>query len=329
MLMRAISSQMRFFVVILLVAAPVVLAVRVSVQAADDATASDGGFTVVLLPDTQFYSEKYPDTYVAQTLWIRQQRKKENIKFAVHLGDIVQNPKNETEWKNANRAMSMLDGVVPYSMVPGNHDMFVKKRDSTLYNKYFPPARFKDRAWYGGHMGESNDNNYCVFEAGGMKFLVISLEFSPRDEALKWAAEVARRNADHRVIVATHCYMRPNGRDQNSAKAYGVKGNSGEAIWRKLVRKTPNIFLVVSGHVLGVGMQTSTNDAGGKVLEMLTDYQGLPHGGDGWLRKLRFAPSENQIHVQTYSPLLDKTNDDPRETFSLEYEMAGSLQKTP
>ena len=25
-------------------------------------------FTVVLLPDTQFYSEKYPDTYVARTI---------------------------------------------------------------------------------------------------------------------------------------------------------------------------------------------------------------------------------------------------------------------
>ena len=50
MLMRAISSQMRFFVVILLVAAPVALAVRFSAQAADDVAASDGGFTVVLLP---------------------------------------------------------------------------------------------------------------------------------------------------------------------------------------------------------------------------------------------------------------------------------------
>ncbi len=98
-------------------------------------------------------------------------------------------------------------------------------------------------------------------------------------------------------------------------------------MWQKLIRKQPNIFLVVSGHVLGVGMQTSVNDAGGKVLEMLTDYQGLPNGGDGWLRTLKFAPGENKIHVMTYSPLLDKYNDNAKEAFSLDYEMTAPLRK--
>ncbi len=100
-----------------------------------------------------------------------------------------------------------------------------------------------------------------------------------------------------------------------------IAGNSGEEIWDKLVRKQPNIFLVVSGHVLGVGLQKSINDAGGEVLEMLTDYQGLPNGGDGWLRSLRFVPDENKIHVRTYSPLLDKENGDANEAFSLDYKM--------
>jgi len=31
----------------------------------------------------------------------------------------------------------------------------------------------------------------------------------------------------------------------------------------------------------GVGFQASTNDAGGKVFEMLANYQLLPHGGGG------------------------------------------------
>ena len=36
-------------------------------------------FSVVLLPDTQNYSEKYPGTYVAQAPWIRQQAKEDNM----------------------------------------------------------------------------------------------------------------------------------------------------------------------------------------------------------------------------------------------------------
>ena len=287
----------------------------------EENTADEKSFTVVLLPDTQNYSEKYPDTYVAQTLWIRKRVKEDNVKFAIHLGDIVQTSTKKPEWENANRAMQLLDGVVPYSVAPGNHDMVVKDRNTTLYNQYFSPARFKNRKWYGGHMGKTNDNNYCFFEACGMKFMVINLEFAPRDEALAWAAGVAKRHPEHHVIVATHCYMRPNGRDTGCATSYRVAGNSGEQMWQKLIRKQPNIFLVVSGHVLGVGLQTSTNDAGGKVLEMLTDYQGLPNGGDGWLRSLQFVPAENKIHVKTYSPLLDQYNENPKESFSLDYNL--------
>ena len=313
--MSQLSKKMRLLIclVILLVTAPV------ATVAQDDAPRKS--FSVILLPDTQNYAEKYPETYVNQTLWIRKQLKEDNIKFAVHLGDIVQNPTQKNEWENANRAMQILDGVVPYSMVPGNHDMVVKERNSTLYNQFFSPKRFQDRKWYGGHMGTTNDNNYCFFEGAGLKFMVISLEFAPRDETLAWAAGICQKHPDRRVIVATHCYMRPTGRDTGCATSYNVAGNSGEQMWQKLIRKQKNIFLVVSGHVLGVGLQTSTNDAGGKVLEMLTDYQGLPNGGDGWLRTLKFIPSENKIQVITYSPLLDKYNKDAKEAFSIDYQM--------
>jgi len=296
---------------------------------ADQLDSDANSFTVVLLPDTQYYAEKFPETYVAQTLWIRKQLREDNIKFAIHLGDIVQNPTQKPEWENANRAMEIIDGVVPYSMVPGNHDMVVKSRDSTLYNQFFSPQRFAGRKWYGGHMGQTNDNNYCFFEAAGMKFMVLSLEFAPRDEALQWAAEVVSQHPEHRVIVATHCYMRPDGRDTACAKDYNIAGNSGEQMWQKLIRKQPNIFLVVGGHILGIGLQTSINDAGGQVIEMLADYQGLPNGGNGWLRSLKFVPSDNKIHVTTYSPLLDERNDDPKETFVMEYEMTAEPVESP
>ena len=281
----------------------------------------DNSFSIVLLPDTQFYSESHADTYVAQTLWIRQQAKKDNIQFVIHLGDIVQTATQEREWENADRAMQLLDGTVPYSMAPGNHDMIVKNRDSTLFNKYYSPARFADRSWYGGHMDDTNDNNFCFFDACGMKFMILNLEFAPRDRTLTWASKVTKRHPDHRVIVATHCYMRPNGRDTDGATSYGISGNSGEQIWQKFVQKQPNIFLVVSGHVLGVGMQTSINNQGGKVMEMLTDYQGLPNGGNGWLRSLQFVPGDNKIHIKTYSPVLNQYNEEAQEQFSLDYAM--------
>ncbi|MHB8898280.1 MAG: metallophosphoesterase [Thermoguttaceae bacterium] len=280
-------------------------------------------FSIVIVPDTQNYAEKFPDTYLAQTRWIRDNIQKENVRFVIHLGDIVQNHnESEAEWQVADRAHQFLDGEVAYSMLPGNHDLEYKNkvysRETTLYNKHFGPQRFAGQPWYGGHWGETNDNNYCRFEAGGMKFLVVSLEYAPRDEVLAWAAEVAAAHADHRVIMATHCYMRPTGRDDQCG---GTIGNSGNGTWEKFVRPSPNVFLVVSGHVLGVGRQVSTNDAGRPVHETLVDYQGLPNGGNGWLRIMRFVPDQNRIEVRAYSPLLGKTMDDDGHTFQLPYEM--------
>ena len=139
---------MRFkqFLCILLTAAVTSLCVSSDVWSADE----QADFTVVVLPDTQFYSQLHPDTYVSQTQWIKDRATADHIKFAIHLGDIVQNYNNsEAEWKVADRAHRILDGAVPYSIVPGNHDMeYVNKklsRDTRLYNKYFPPSRYRWR----------------------------------------------------------------------------------------------------------------------------------------------------------------------------------------
>ena len=318
--------------VLFILLATVVIGYCANVDAASADEPSD--FTVVILPDTQLYSQLYPDTYVSQTEWIKDRLEADNIKFVIHLGDIVQNHNSkEEEWRAADRAHRILDGVVPYSMVPGNHDMeYVDKkvlRDTRLYNKYFPPARFEKYSWYGGHRGDTNDSNYCLFEASGMKFMVLSLEFTPRDETLQWASQIVASHPEHRVIVVTHCYMRPNGRDTACGTSYGLEGNSGQGVWEKFVRKQEKVVMVVSGHVLGVGMQTSANDAGQPVHEMLVDYQGLPNGGNGWLRTLRFAPAENKIYVKAYSPLLDESNEKPGHTFTLDFQMNAPATKEP
>lgn len=297
-----------------------------------ESTSKDATFTVVLLPDTQFYSEKYPETFVAQTMWIRERVRQDNIKFVVCLGDIVQNAHIEEEWLNAHEAARILDGVVPYSAVPGNHDLVVKDkvitRDSTLYNKYFGVARFAKEPWYKGHLDETNDNNYCTFEAAGRDFLVLSLEFAPRDETLAWAAEVCQMHPSHNVILATHSYLNLQGRTTSQAKVAGSSANSGDEMWQKLVRRQPNVFMVACGHVSGVNLQRTVNDAGRSVIEILTDYQNLEQGGQGWLRTMRFVPLENKIYVDAYSPLLKQHNSDPKHTHTIDLDFAG-LQAKP
>lgn len=283
-------------------------------------------FTIGLLPDTQFYSEKYPDTYISQALWLREEYRAKRLNFVIGLGDIVQNPAVESEWKNADAASKILDGIVPYTIVPGNHDMVTETtgltRNTALYHKYFPPMRYAAEPWYGGHLGEGNDNNFCRFEASGYKLLVISLEFCPSDEALAWAKKVIDEHPQHAVIVATHSYLGLKERDKLGPTAYKIAGNSGEQMWEKFIARNPRIFLVVSGHFSGVNQMVSKNEAGLPVLEILTDYQSTGSGGDGWLRTLRFVPAESKIYVEAYSPLLKKKHEDPQHTLTLPFDFS-------
>jgi len=290
-------------------------------------------FSVVLLPDTQFYSEKYPGTYLSQTYWIKDRAAEDNIKFVIHLGDIVQSSWVEEQWVNADRAHRVLDGAVPYSIVPGNHDVDKgpnhkgRVRSTKFFDKYFPPSRFAGNEWYGGTMEEGNNrNNYCFFEACGMKFIVISLEYAPRDKTLEWAGRLLKKYPNRRAILATHYHLRSDGRGSNPERC-GLSGNVGQDLWDKFIRKHANLFMVVCGHIHGTYHQTDTNNAGGKVHEILCDYQSGPNGGDGWLQILRFVPGENRIDVIAYSPLLDQYNKDLKHTYSLDYDMGAKRRK--
>ena len=40
-----------------------------------------------------------------------------------------------------------------------------------------------------------------------MKFLILTLEFKPRDETLAWANRIVAEHPDYRTIVVTHGYL--------------------------------------------------------------------------------------------------------------------------
>ena len=287
-------------------------------------------FTFVVLPDTQFYSLRYPDIFAKQLTWVKEQKEARNIACVIHEGDITDGS-TEKEWKVADQAMSVIDGVVPYCMVMGNHDYGKSDpahRNAARFNKHFGIQRFEKQPWYGGHFGEGNENAFYLIRVEGMDFLILCLEFGPRDEVLEWANRVVAEHKHHRVIVVTHCYMYLDGTrvgkgDKWNPHDYGVKGNDGDEIWEKFASKHKNIFLVLSGHIVneGHGRLASIGSNGNKVDQILADYQEMENGGNGWLRIMEFRPAENKIVVTTYSPFMSQYAEDPENRFEIEYSM--------
>ena len=280
-------------------------------------------FTIVMLADTQFYSENFPKFFHEQTSWIRQNVESENIVFVTHVGDVVQNGDSvPDEWKVADQAMSLLDEVVPWGIALGNHDYDLgnPRGRASAYLKYFGPKRFENYCWYGGSSPNSI-NSYQFFSGGGTKFMVLHMEPDIPDAAIQWAEGIIEQHPGLPTIVSTHIYLDDRS-DSRTEEAFYQKdiGHSGECVWDKFIRKHSQIYMVLCGHwgqAGGEWYQVSKNDAGQEVIEILANYQHRENGGDGWLRLIQFSPKENEIQIRTYSPSLEKYETDEDSEFTL------------
>lgn len=309
--------------------------------------AVEGAYSMVILPDTQLYAWRHQKTFLDQTGWIAGNTKHYNIKCVLHVGDIVQS-NNHQEWKIAAGAMSVLDGRVPYVMCLGNHDLGPGGNGATretLLSEYFPVAKAKKEPTFGGVYDKEPkklDNYYHLFEAGGRKWLVMALEFGPRNDVVRWAGEVVAKHPDRSVFLVTHAYMasqgnlrfnRKGGKAQGAAPHnYGVARHpdgfhDGEELWQKLVSKHPNFAMVVSGHVCYSALRSDKTEAGTEVHQMLCDYQQEPFGGNGYLRVMQFLDDGVTVRVEDYSPTLDKVSNKPLSKFELKLAPVGEAAK--
>ena len=180
-------------------------------------------FTIIAMPDTQHYTNN-PNNYAnfsAQTQWIVNNTDSRNIVFVTGLGDIVENGNtNLSEWQLADDAYSLIEDPlttllaqgIPYGLAVGNHDQSPNGGGNTastsLYNQFFGISRFTGRDYYGGHYGTDNDNNYELFSAGGMDFIIIHFEYdtTPEQAVLDWADGLLTTYSNRRAMATTH-YM--------------------------------------------------------------------------------------------------------------------------
>jgi hypothetical protein len=299
---------------------PAVLSARVSDPAGGTLTASASlrrasaaEFTIIALPDTQHYSEQFPAVFTAQTQWIIDNKTARNIVFVTHEGDIVEHYNLASEWQAANTSLSMLDGVVPYGMGPGNHD-----QPTTLFNQYFPYTRYQGETWYGGHYQNLNDNNYELFSGGGMDFVIVHLQFCPPAAAVSWASSVLQTYPDRIGMMTTHGYL-----GLSAQRSVNLCADT-QYLWDGLAVPNPNLHFMLAGHVHGESRRVDTAN-GHPVYQMLADYQDRATGGEGWLRILRFVPSEDKVYVQTYSPWLNRFESDADSEFTLDFPMSGGF----
>lgn len=277
-------------------------------------------FTLPVLPDTQVEVNRRPDMLDSQVQWLAKNREALKFPIVLHVGDIVDFD-NITHWETASKAFEVLDQArLPYALAVGNHDtsavgefsgsaapgnVNLNLRKTEKFNRFFPVKRFT--AQKGRYESGKSDNAYYTFRAGGLDWLVITLEFCARPGPVDWAGTVLAAHPRHNAIILTHFHLTSRGEINPTNAGYGDL--TGQAVFDRLIRRHANVLLVLSGHVVTSAWRTDKGDAGNTIYQILQDYQSEDAGG-GYIRLLEIDPDKETIAARMYSPFYDRTKED-------------------
>lgn len=215
-------------------------------------------FTFAVFADTQqeVWWEN-DDRFVGRSRWVNDTRQLLSTRLLMHTGDVVDwDTPDHIQYVRARRAMAELNDGIPYTLAAGNHDTAAVGpgggaadptrtrtlvRDTSSFNTYLGPGVSSQGTFESGR----KENSYTRFNAGGISWLVLSLELWPRKAAVEWAKKVVAGHPEDNVIVVTHSYLTPSG---------GIYGGSdyGETspryLYDNLIKRYPNIKMTFSGH---------------------------------------------------------------------------------
>ena len=263
-------------------------------------------YSFAIVGDTQIIANRYGSDFSKIYDWILENRVSKKIGYVFGLGDIT-DANSSNEWKLAKEnILDKLSGVIPYSVVRGNHDG-VNNINSVFANETY-------MSQFDGFYDETSIvNSYRYFDIASTKYLLITLDYGASDAVLNWAGEIIASNPDRKVIITTHAYLYRDGTtlDQNDVCPPATTGgsNNGDHMWNKLVSQYENIFLVMSGHdpSARVVMTQTEGVHGNIVTQLLVDPQGLdantvPTG----MVTMLYVMADGSIEVETYSTIQEK-----------------------
>ncbi len=275
-------------------------------------------FTIPVLPDTQEAVTRKNEMFFSQMQWIADKKDSLKTPIVLHVGDVA-NFDTITHWETASRGYALLDKVkLPYAITLGNHDTRAvgwnsgsaadpantnkRLRMTEKFNAAFPVNRFTLQK--GRYENDKSDNSYYTFSAGGLKWMVVTLEFCAREKVVQWMDGIIGQHPHHNVIILTHYHLTPKGEIAATNAGYGDM--SPKDIFEKYIRNHPNVLLILSGHNCYSAYRTDKGVRQNPIYQILSDYQCRDDGG-GYIRLLDIDTREKKITAKMYSPYYHKT----------------------
>lgn len=197
---------------------------------------NDPDFSIVILPDTQYYNGQNAYIFKDQANWVVSNAASLNIKAVIGMGDIVDGggypidangaingtcvnaPESswQTQWQDAQAAVSILNSHgIYYQPTIGNHDYDCEAdrpepRSATNYFHYFGHLSPGPTAYMSDASGNRTPNFYKIITIGSTNYMALSLELFPESWVVT-AANTLISAFSGPVIVVTHAYLANDG----------------------------------------------------------------------------------------------------------------------
>ena len=259
----------------------------------------DYAYSMAIVGDIQVMTYYHPDDLHCIFDWLTENAESTKMKYVIGLGDTTERD-TDAEWKFTKAQYDRLNGVVPYSIVRGNHDSSYK------FNRFFGDEAYK--ATYFASYNDKIENTARYLTVGKVKYLILTLDYGASDAVLEWAGKTVDANPDCSVIVTTHCYLFRDGTTLDSGDVCPptTSGgyNNGDHIWEKFVSKHSNISLVICGHdpVDNVIITRTAGKNGAVVTQMLVDPQSMDlTSPKGMICMLYFSEDGTQVQMEYFS----------------------------
>lgn len=291
-------------------------------------------YNFVFIPDTQNTVKFKKDVMNRAIEGLVDDADKGNIKAVSHLGDIVEDFNDETQFENSkNIFYKLADSKIKTLIIPGNHDYLPENgldyNDKKFYlnpnNKpldmfykknYGKDSDFTKKATYVVNDSPSGRSSYMKVRAGSYEYLMVGLSWYDLGRDKDWFENILKNNKENPTIIVAHNIVDCSDTEPSSVQFSGV----GEEIWN-IIKKYDQVFMTVSGHYHGAGNKVYMNDNNKPVITILADYQFSYNGGNGFFKYAEFDEDANKIFLKTYSPYAASLSDSEKTFFDVNYMM--------
>ena len=283
------------------------------------------------------------DTNYVDTLftWLAENAEAKKIKHVFTLGDLTEysatddadlayatgTQYGDAEWQILKRSITKLDGVVPYSVIRGNHDDY-QIDDFFNYEAYTEnfDGFYREES---GTYKDSITNSYRLVNLGGYKFIFITLDFNPTRAVVTWLDEILTTYSDHKAIITTHTYIDMENNLATVRNLQGVlvagkyNGAAPDWIWKNCLKNHENVLMTVCGHLDGrdTHFVMTEGDNGNKIANLMVNPQLYDKDTQptGMLFFMHFYNGGTTVKTEYYSTFLDLYRADSHYEWEIDY----------